>query len=983
MPSISYNCDMEGKGMAGEFIHGPESRRPLNGAGVLRISQSAKIKIGTWNVTSMYQQGKMENTLQEMTRTNTSILGISEMRWSGSGKQIEENHIIYYAGENSRQHKNGVGIILTKEIDRSVKTFTPISDRIILIQIEAKPVNLNIFQIYAPTTQHTEEEIEDFYRDLEYAMKKMKSHDMTIVMGDLNAKVGEEKYENITGYFGLGRRNDRGTRFLEFCEEHKLCIMNTFFKLPKRRLYTWISPADSPQHPIRNQIDYITINQRYKNAITSVKTLPGADVPSNHVLLVCEMKLKFKKLKESKMNKKICGEKIIQMKEELQPILEGKCVEYHSESKDLSIDEKWNNFKEMIHENLLKNISKSVIKNKPWITDEILKLMDTRRSFKHQNQQKYKEINKEIKELIRKAKQDWLEGECKEVEEFERKHDSFNLYKKIKELSGLTKKNSNNNLMDNDGHLIIDTDEKMEVWRQYIEELFDDDRPNLMETDAQSGPEITIEEIKNAIKTSKNRKSTGPDNIPTEVFKVFGENGLFVIKELFNEIYDTGKMPIEWLKSVFVAIPKKTYPKTCKDYRTISLMCHLLKVFLKIIQQRTYVKIEQNISDNQFGFRMGLGTREALFSIQTLIQKHRDNNNDAYICFIDFEKAFDRIKHDKMIDILEDIGLNEKDIRIIKNLYWNQSACVRIEGNVTESVNIKRGTRQGCVLSPQFFNIYSEYIFKEALHSINSGIKVGDVTINNIRYADDTVLLANTMEELQNLLNEVTEVCDKYGLRLNTAKTKFMIVSKNKSRCTTTPLKAYGVNLEKTSSINYLGSFIHEDWDPQREIKIRIEKARSAFLKFKNLLCGHEIKLQLKIRMLRCYVFSVLLYGVESWTLTDTILKKIEAFEMWTYRRILKIKWTDKITNEEVLRRLNKEREIIFTIKKRKLEFFGHIMRNPIKYKVPVSIIRGDVNGRRTQGRPELYGCTILHNGSIDLLNHFTKLLGTGVSLPT
>lgn len=138
----------------------------------------------------------------------------------------------------------------------------------------------------------------------------------------------------------------------------------------------------------------------------------------------------------------------------------------------------------------------------------------------------------------------------------------------------------------------------------------------------------------------------------------------------------------------------------------------------------------------------------------------------------------------------------------------------------------------------------------------------------------------------------------------------------------------------------------------KKEIRIRIEKARSSFFKFKNLLCGHDINIALKIRILRCYVFSVLLYGVESWTLTDTIMKKVEAFEMWTYRRILKIKWTDKITNEEVLRRLAKEREIVLTIKKRKMEYFAHIVRNPIKYELPTTILQQEVVGHRKRRRP-------------------------------
>lgn len=112
-----------------------------------------------------------------------------------------------------------------------------------------------------------------------------------------------------------------------------------------------------------------------------------------------------------------------------------------------------------------------------------------------------------------------------------------------------------------------------------------------------------------------------------------------------------------------------------------------------------------------------------------------------------------------------------------------------------------------------------------------------------------------------------------------------------------------------------------------------------------------DLNLKTKIRLLRCYVFSVLLYGAETWTLTETTMKKLEAFEMWTYRRILRISWVDHVTNVEVLLRMNKTTEIIKTIKIRKLQYFGHIMRNEQRYGVLQRILQGKVLGKRGPGR--------------------------------
>ena len=114
----------------------------------------------------------------------------------------------------------------------------------------------------------------------------------------------------------------------------------------------------------------------------------------------------------------------------------------------------------------------------------------------------------------------------------------------------------------------------------------------------------------------------------------------------------------------------------------------------------------------------------------------------------------------------------------------------------------------------------------------------------------------------------------------------------------------------------------------------------------KTVLCSRDIDLPLRMRILRCYVFSILLYGAKSWTLTDAICKSLEAFKMWTYCRMLRISWVNRVRNTEVLNQLHKEQEILYTIKKRKLEYFGHISRNT-KYEMLQIIMQGKVDGRR------------------------------------
>lgn len=152
----------------------------------------------------MYYPGKIHNVLKEMKKLQISILGISEMRWPNSGKVVIDDHTVVYAGEGSPQHRNGVAIIMLQEIIKAVQNVVYFSDRIILIQLQTTTTNFNVLQVYASTSEYDDEQVESFYNDLEQVLALTKSHKMTIVMGDFNVKIGEEKQENIIGDHGLG-----------------------------------------------------------------------------------------------------------------------------------------------------------------------------------------------------------------------------------------------------------------------------------------------------------------------------------------------------------------------------------------------------------------------------------------------------------------------------------------------------------------------------------------------------------------------------------------------------------------------------------------------------------------------------------------------------------------------------------------------------------------------------------------------------------
>ena len=184
------------------------------------------------------------------------------------------------------------GAVRTK-VTGSLMGYWAISDRVIVVKLSGKSFNINIVQVYAPTSNSDDNELETFYEDVNKALRQCKSQEIVVVMGDLTAKVGQGTYSDVVGPHGLGKRNERGNTWVQWCEANGQVICNTFFKHHPRRLWTWKSPDDRT----KNQIDYITISKRFRKSITQVKGYPGADCKSDHVLLVATFHLKLKKVR--------------------------------------------------------------------------------------------------------------------------------------------------------------------------------------------------------------------------------------------------------------------------------------------------------------------------------------------------------------------------------------------------------------------------------------------------------------------------------------------------------------------------------------------------------------------------------------------------------------------------------------------------------------------------------------------------------------
>ncbi|KAJ8875738.1 hypothetical protein PR048_023637 [Dryococelus australis] len=244
-------------------------------------------------------------------------------------------------------------------------------------------------------------------------------------MGDFNAKVGKGSKGDFIDLYGLGERNERGEQLSTFAGEQGFVITNTVFALPPVRLYTWKYSGDSPGIIIRNQIDYILINQRYGNSCTSVRTYPGADISSDYNPLIGVFKIRMKTVRKktvTKYNLEKLKEHSIRNQVEIYLSNEISAL-----SKALSTEEKVEKLKHVVESIKNEHLKSDFTKKKTRMTEEILNIMQRRKMVKN-DPIEYNNTNKAIRTKIIEAKQKDINGKCVDVEVLQLKHGSFNVH---------------------------------------------------------------------------------------------------------------------------------------------------------------------------------------------------------------------------------------------------------------------------------------------------------------------------------------------------------------------------------------------------------------------------------------------------------------------------------------------------------------------------------------------------------------------------
>jgi len=926
----------------------PRVEGGLTTTGNSRIQLRKELRVGTWNVRSLVKEGKLDLLEQQLDRYQIQICGLTEVWWKEKGHFTTNNgHKIVYSG-NDEVQRQGVALWMNSKMAKSLISYEPINSRLISVRLKAAPANITIIVAYAPSmtgdAETDEEERTRFYDELQKVIDKEPQRSVKFVIGDFNAKIGKSPSQLPTiGQYGLGERNAAGDCLYNFCAGNSLSIANTLFKQPPRRLYTWQSPNGNT----RNQIDYIMIHSRYRKNIRNCHTYPGADCDSDHNLLVATYKGRFEKSRLSCQPLRfdlnaLAGTHGNAYAAEVTNRFEA----LRLQENESTPQELWQQTKEILlgaaKDHLMTKTKQS---SNNWISEATIKKAEEKRKAKSTNPDMYKKLKAEVQRMVRNDKQDFTEKICSQIEAQSKKGNTRELFKQVRRLTN-EKKVRLNMIQSDSGETLVEPEAIARRWKEYTSELYRDSTSTVQHvTSANREPPPLKSEVAKALASINANKAPGSDQLPVELLQQGGESTLEAMHKICHGIWETGEWPDDWVNSVFIPIPKKGDLSKCGNYRTISLVSHASKVLLKVILSRIQKKTEEELPDEQAGFRPNRGTRDQITNLRVLMAKMKEHNQPLYMCFIDFQKAFDSVQHERLWWAMLDMGFPSHLVQLLSSLYKNQKASVRIAGVLSEWFSIQKGVRQGCILSPYLFNIVSETVMRKALENYRGGVTIGGRRITNLRYADDIVLLASSVAELQELVDRITNVGKEYNLRINASKTKTMAIDGD-----ITDIKIDGVSIEQVHKFAYLGSLITDDAKSEADLRQRLAVGATVMARMKTLWKSHALTLKTKVKMCKILVWPVATYGSESWVLRKDDERRLEAFEMKMLRKILGVSWQEHRTNESILEQTGHKKGLLQAVKKKKLVYTGHIAR--AFDSLEKTIMQGSVPGKRGRGRP-------------------------------
>ncbi|CAH2092277.1 unnamed protein product [Euphydryas editha] len=457
--------------------------------------------------------------------------------------------------------------------------------------------------------------------------------------------------------------------------------------------------------------------------------------------------------------------------------------------------------------------------------------------------------------------------------------------------------------------------------RAPVPKAANDKRAKLTRHYTEDIPDVSLYEIRGALKQLKNNKAPGDDGITTELLKAGGKPVLVALQQLFDSVINTGSTPEAWSRSVVVLFFKKGDKTQLKNYRPIALLSHVYKLFSRVLTNRLTRRLDDFQPPEQAGFRKGYSTIDHIHTLRQVIQKTEEYNLPLCVAYVDYEKAFDSIETWAVLESLQRCQIDYRYIEALKCVYNAATMKVRIHDSSTNPIHVQRGVRQGDVISPKLFTAALEDVFK-LMEWKGRGININGEHLSHLRFADDIVILAESLEELGIMLSDLNSASQRVGLKMNMDKTKIM----SNVHVTPVPVVVDGTALEVVDEYVYLGQTIRMGKSNfEREVTRRIQLGWAAFGRLRHVLTS-DIPQCLKSKVFEQCVLPVMTYGAETWSFTVGLIHKLRVAQRAMERAMLGISLRDKVRNDEIRRR-TKVTDIALKVCKLKWQWAGHIVR--------------------------------------------------------
>ena len=432
--------------------------------------------------------------------------------------------------------------------------------------------------------------------------------------------------------------------------------------------------------------------------------------------------------------------------------------------------------------------------------------------------------------LLRKSERDFRRAQALEIDDLNTNNPN-EFWQKIQRLGPRRDKDIPMEVMDDNGDSNNDENVIFERWKNDFMNLYnrnDDgdfdethyDRAKIHKVLLELGMQdplytpneelngnISIEEISKIVQQAKSGSACGLDKIPYEVLKF--PPVIEVLRKLFQLIFDSSIIPSVWRRAIICPILKDSNSdnRIPLNYRGISLLSCVSKLYTSFLNKRLTNYLEDNnlLADEQNGFRANRSCEEHIFTLNSIIR----NNKNVFTAFIDLKKCFDFIDRDMLLYKLLLHKVDGKMYNSISNIYAGLSACVRLNNKRTEWFDCLSGLKQGCNLSPTLFSIFANDLVQE-INALDLGIQMGTVNISILMYADDIVLISNTEENLQVLLDTLHNWCKKWRVLINTSKSKCVHFRQGNAAVSKFSFKIGDNILETVEKYKYLGVIFQE-----------------------------------------------------------------------------------------------------------------------------------------------------------------------------